>query len=218
MALPVTFGNLTQATGAQLDQNFAALGGLVNIPGTIVGTNALTMSLATDAPAIGAYVDGMVFVGVAVATNSASITFGVGALSALTVYKDTSAGPAVLSAGDVVLANAYGFAYDSALNGGSGGFHLRQYAAAISLQATLTFGNTAANTTSEVSITAAGFTLAKVGDMVMIGPPTSVISGVMYMGYVAANGTINIRAANVTAASLTPTGGTFRIGVRGAGS
>jgi len=218
MTLPTTFANLNQATGGQLDDNFAALGKITPIHGVIAGTDALTLTPQTDTPSVDLYETGNIFVGVAAGTNTAAVTLAVGGLGALSVYKDTSAGPAALSPGDIFTGNAYGFIYDAALSGGAGGFHLQQYAAVISLQATLTFSNTPANTTSEVSITAAGFSLAKVGDMVMIGPPTSVISGVMYMGYVAANGTINVRAANVTAASLTPTGGTFRIGVRGAGS
>lgn len=217
MSLPTSFASLTQGTGQQLDDNFAALGAITPIPGVLAGTNSLTLTPQTDTPAVGAYQTGNVFVGVAAGTNTGAVTLAVGSLGALSVYKDTSAGPAVLSAGEIFIGNAYGFVYDAALNAGAGGFHLQQYAAVLSLQATLTFGNTAAHTSSDVSITAAGFSLAKVGDMVMIGAPTSVISGVMYMGYVAANGTVNVRALNGTAASLTPTGGTFRIGVRGAG-
>lgn len=218
MALPNTFGNQTVSTGQQLDDNFAALGKVATLPGVLSGTNSLALALQTDVASVAAYQNGNVFVGVAAGTNTGGVTLAVGSLSALTVYKDTSAGPAALTAGDIFIGNAYGFIYDPALSSGAGGFHLQRYAAALSVQATLTFVNTAANTSSDVSITAAAFSLAKVGDMVMIGAPTSVINGVVYMGYVAANGTVNIRALNGTAASLTPTGGTFRIGVRGAGS
>lgn len=216
MALPVLFGNLNQGTGDELDQNFAALGAIATIPGTIAGTNSLTFSALSGSPAVTALANGNSFVGQATNTNNASVTLAIGALSPLTVYKDTESGPIPLSGGEIVTNNSYVFRYDSTLNSGAGGFHISNAVAAITLQATITFSNTAANASQDQNVTVGNASLAKVGDLVMLGPPTSVIAGVMYMGYVPAAGTIAVRAANITAASLTPTGGTFRIGVRGA--
>lgn len=213
MGLPTTFANLTQATGQELDTNFAALGKIITIPGVIAGTNALSLTLQADTPTVGFYETGNSFVGVAAATNTLAVTLAVGSLSALSVYKDTEAGPVALTGGEIVIGNSYGFRYDAALNSGAGGFHLQSLIVAITAQATITFTNTAANASQDQNVSLSN---AKVGDIVMLGPPTSVIAGVMYMGYVPAAGTVAVRAVNATAASLTPTGGTFRIGVRGA--
>jgi hypothetical protein len=216
MALPTTFGSQVLSTGAQLDAMFAALGAITPLPGTLAGTNALTFTPLSNTPTLTAYANGNVLTGIAVATNTTAVTLATGAISPLGVFKDTEAGPVALTGGEIVIGNAYGFRYDSALAGGSGGFHLQNYAMVTSLQATVTFTNTAANTSQDQNVTVGQATLAKVGDMVFLGPPTSVISGVIYMGYVPAAGTVAVRAANVTAASLTPTGGVFRIGLKGA--
>lgn len=216
MALSTTFGNQTTSTGAQLDTNFAELGAITPIPGVLGGTNALAFTPLGNTPTISAYANGNIFVGQAANTNTLAATFAYGALGALSVYKDTESGPVLLTGGEIVIGNAYGFRYDSTLNTGAGGFHLQNYAMVTSLQATITFTNTAANATQDQNVTIGQASLAKVGDMVMLGPPTSVIAGVMYMGYVPAAGTVAVRAANITAASLTPTGGTFRISLKGA--
>ncbi len=213
MALPTLFANQTQSTGSELDGNFAALGKLTPLPGTISGTNTLSLTLLSNTPTVAAFANGNMFVGVAAGTNTSAVTLAVGAVGPLSVYKDTESGPLALTGGEIVTGNSYGFRYDSTLNTGSGGFHLQSLALALTKQATITFSNTAANTTSEQNVT---FANAVVGDLVWLGPPTSVITGVVYMGYVPAAGTVTVRAANVTAASLTPTGGTWRIGIKGA--
>lgn len=128
MALPNAFGPPTiAATGAQLDQNFAALGALTPIPCTIAGTNSLVLTPAALTPTIPAYVNYQVFCGTVAVTNTGVVTIGVGSLAALSVYKDAagpSSGPIALVGGELVAKNIAFFVYDSALNSGSGGFHL----------------------------------------------------------------------------------------------
>lgn len=121
MALPFTFKSVTAATGLDLDNNFNAVGKLGVIPGAIAGTNTLTFTATAGvSPTITAYANYMRFGGVIAATNTTGVTFAYGALAAQTVYKDTAAGPVVLTGGELVLGNFAIFAYDSAL----GGVHL----------------------------------------------------------------------------------------------
>ena len=124
MSLPTTFAALTTATGQQLDNNFSALGALTPIPCSVSGTNAITMVTALNTPSVPSYANYAVFSGVAAATNTGGTTVAVNSLSALTVYKDTVAGPVALSGGEIVAGNVLYLIYDSALNTGAGGFHL----------------------------------------------------------------------------------------------
>ena len=124
MSLPTTFAALTTATGQQLDNNFSALGALTPIPCSVSGTNAITMITALNTPSVPSYANYAVFSGVAAATNTGGTTVAVNSLSALTVYKDTVAGPVALSGGEIVAGNVLYLIYDSALNTGAGGFHL----------------------------------------------------------------------------------------------
>ena len=102
MSLPTTFAALTTATGQQLDNNFSALGALTPIPCSVSGTNAITMVTALNTPSVPSYANYAVFSGVAAATNTGGTTVAVNSLSALTVYKDTVAGPVALSGGEIV--------------------------------------------------------------------------------------------------------------------
>jgi hypothetical protein len=124
MSLPTTFAALTTATGQQLDNNFSALGALTPIPCSVSGTNAITMITALNTPSVPSYANYAVFSGVAAATNTGGTTVAVNSLSALTVYKDTVAGPVALSGGEIVAGNVLYLIYDSALHTGAGGFHL----------------------------------------------------------------------------------------------
>ncbi len=126
MALPWTFANLTQIVTTEWDDNYNALGALVVLPCTVVGTNALalTLSPAAATPTINAYANYMVFSGIAVAANTGATTAAVGALPALNVYRDTPAGPVALTGGELQPGNAFKLTYDSALNAAAGGFHL----------------------------------------------------------------------------------------------
>ena len=102
----------------------AGFGALTPIPCSVSGTNAITMITALNTPSVPSYANYAVFSGVAAATNTGGTTVAVNSLSALTVYKDTVAGPVALSGGEIVAGNVLYLIYDSALNTGAGGFHL----------------------------------------------------------------------------------------------
>lgn len=124
MPLPTLFASLTSATGAMLDGNFAALGAISPIPCAVSGTNALTLTPALAAPTVVAYANYGLFSGVAVANSSTSVTAQVGVMAPLAVFKDTAAGPAALTGGEIRAGNVVGLLYDSSLAAGAGGFHL----------------------------------------------------------------------------------------------
>lgn len=126
MALPNIFA--TQPTGnvpaAFLDQNFAALGAIDCIPGTVAGIDALVYTPAANAPSITSYVQLQGFSFRAVASNTGGVTFRVGVLAVLNVYKPSTGGPVALVAGDIQNNGYYQLYYDVNLNGGLGGFHI----------------------------------------------------------------------------------------------
>ena len=124
MAIPTLFATLNAATGAELDANFAALGALTPIPCTVAGTNTLVLTPAANTPSLAVYSNYGVFIGIAAATNTGAVTAAIGSLPPLPVYKDTTAGPVALAGGEIVIENAVWVMYDSALNSGTGGFHL----------------------------------------------------------------------------------------------
>lgn len=235
MPLPHVFGLQTIPQMSELDDNFNALGALVTIPCAIVGTNALTLTPAvTYAPSVPLYANYQAYCGFAVAANTSSVTAQVGALASLNVYKDTPNGPVLLTGGEIQPGNLIILLYDFIINSGVGGFHLQTGGSDLVGQsltvgaikigtgtfvtrllhrtATLTFSLTNANTTNDLTATLTGVQL---GDDITISPPSTVIAGVGYMGFVPAAGTVTIRALNVTAATLTPTGGTFGITAQG---
>jgi hypothetical protein len=123
MSLPYTFANLTTAQLNYLDANFAALGALTPIPCSTAGTNALALTPLANSPTVTQYANYGAFSGVVAVTNTTAVTAQVGSLPALAVYKDTSAGPAVLTGGELVAGNAFYLVYDAALNSNTGGFH-----------------------------------------------------------------------------------------------
>jgi hypothetical protein len=125
MPLPFIFANATTVTTPQLDADFAALGAFVAIPCTVTGTNALTLGPVGNAPTVAAYVNYMPFSAVAVATNTGATTARLGSLAALSVYKDSPAGPVALAGSEIIIGNLITLIYDAALNAGAGGFHLQ---------------------------------------------------------------------------------------------
>lgn len=125
MALPYSFGNLTAATGWELDTNFNAVGIIGTIPCTISGTNTLTLTPLANNPTISSYANYTRFSGTIANTNSGAVTANVSGTGALNVYKDTTSGPTALSGSELVAHNTAIFIYDSALNSGAGGFHIQ---------------------------------------------------------------------------------------------
>ena len=129
MAYSITqFENNTENSLSALDANFTTFGALVPIPCSISGTN--TLALAQNAvglvptPTIQGYSTNMLFTGIAASTNTGPVQANVGSTGLLNVYKDTAAGPALLSGKEIVANNAISLRYDATLNSGAGGFHL----------------------------------------------------------------------------------------------
>lgn len=118
------FANLTSATGQELDTNFGSLANMAVVSGTVTGTNTLAFTANANWPTLSSYTANQLFAFVAAGTNTGATTFQYGTLPALSVYKDTAAGPVVLVGGEIV-ANTYNYlAYDATLNSNAGGFHL----------------------------------------------------------------------------------------------
>lgn len=125
MAYTVTFAAQTSPTMQSLDAVFTQVGNLGIIPCAVTGTNALTLTPTAGAtPTIAAYFDGLQVAGVVVTTNSTGLTARVGALAALIAYKDSPGGPVACSGGELIALNAFSLRYDSALDSGTGGWHL----------------------------------------------------------------------------------------------
>jgi hypothetical protein len=126
MALPVIFGPLSGDIPLNdLDTNFNAVALLGTIPCTVSGTNTLTLVPNANTPTISGYSNYLRFSGIVAVTNTGAVTCNVSGVGALSVYKDTVSGPVVLSGGELVANNQVIFIYDSALNSGSGGFHIQ---------------------------------------------------------------------------------------------
>lgn len=215
MPLPVTFANLTEALLSYLDDNFAAIGALTPIPCTVTGTNTLALTANSDTPTVAAYSNYMQFSGIAAATNSGAVTAQVDSLGALNVYKDTPAGPVVLTGGEIVSGCLIELVYDSALNTGSGGFHLMQYPAIggithyVTTAQNVTFAAIVPGASLDRTISLIG---AGVNDNVMLGLPAGVSAGLVFQGFVQASTSVILRVQNVTTGTtITPATGTVRI-------
>lgn len=239
MPLPVTFGALASPVAlSDLDDNFAAVGALATIVATIAGTNALTLTLAANTPTISAYANYLRFAGIAASDSSSTVTAQVGALAALPVYKDGINGPEVLFGGEIQSGALVILTCDSALNGGSGGFHLQTGSPILKGQTlnpgaifigasggtlsamiprntttltgvSLAFSIAGANSSTDVTSTLAGVSL---GDYVVVAPPAAAMTaGLGYSGWVPAAGSVTVRQLNVTAATIGTINGTFGI-------
>lgn len=82
----------------------------------------------------------------------------------------------------------------------------------LSATASLTWSVVAAGASQDQTIAVVG---ASIGDIVTLGRPSVVTAGVLYDGRVSATGVASVRATNATSASLTPAGGSFRVGIQG---
>lgn len=216
MALPVAFtGNLTP-TGEQLDQDLAALGALTPIPCTVAGTNAITLTPLANTPSVTAYANYGQFSGVAASTSTAAVQAQVGALPLLNVYKDTIAGPVQAGRNDIVANTKLIFMYDSALNSGAGGFHLispptasvrdNNTTASISLAALLPQSGT------QTTVLLGG---TSIGDVVMLGYPSTVSVALTWDGYVNNAGTVTLNVFNMSSGTVTPNVGNYTVATRG---
>ncbi len=213
MALPFVFANVSTLSTPQLDANYNALGALTPIPCAVSGTNALTLTPAASTPTVAAFSNYQQFTGVASATNTSTVSAVVGALAALPVYKNTTGGPSALIGGEITASCGINLMYDSALNAGNGGFHLLNPAEPliITTSASIGWANIPATSASVSTIFATG---ASVGDVVTVGTPASVPTGIIFFGWVSSVSTVSLQAYNITAASITPVAGTYRVSVR----
>src|SRR5262249_23322684 len=217
------FHTTVNPTGQELDDNLSALTRMGGFPCTVSGSaNAIVLTFAdTNAPPLNAYQNYQEFVFIATGTSSSTVTIKVGALATLNAYKDTSAGPVVMASGEIVQSCSYIAMYDLALNGGLGGFHVRPGAvvtntpinpstilvdgsastitAYVSNSATVSFTVIPANTTQDQVVTFGG---PQPNDIVSRGLAAAVTAGLIFNARVPATGSVTLRAANITAASI----------------
>jgi hypothetical protein len=164
----------------------------------------------------------MQFTGIASATNSTAVTIAVGALPALPGYKDTVAGLSALGGNEIAQTCQFTAIYDSALNSGNGGFHIKSldigpYLVGSAGNSLLTNIVSAAASIGWPNIPVAGSSVStipvtgcSVGDCVLLGMPASVPTGIAFFGWVSTVGVVTIQASNMSGASLTPVAGTYR--------
>jgi hypothetical protein len=118
------FANLTAPTTPELDNNFLAYAVFGNIPCAVTGTNSLVMVQDANTPALTQLTNYLQFSGVFADNNTGPLTIVAGGFGVLPGYKDTPSGPAAFSGGECITGNAFTARYDSALNTGSGGYHV----------------------------------------------------------------------------------------------
>lgn len=209
-----------------MDNNFTTLSAAAPISCGFAGTNTLTLTQnavgLVPSSTLSAYTQGQVFVGVAAGTNTGPVTATVGSLGALNVYKDTLAGPVLLTGNEIIVLNAISLRYDSALNSGAGGFHLSSSTASTggfvvvgntSLtnlysgnSPTLTFTATPGWSSQDqlFSVTAALTSigiLPAVGDFVAVNPPSLGAAGIDYRGFVSGAGSLSLSSVSVVSQS-----------------
>lgn len=210
------FANLTTPTGPQLDNNFLAYAVFCNIPCAVTGTNSIVMTQNANTPALTQLTNFIQFSGVFANTNSGPLTIAAGGFAPLACYKDSPNGPIAFAGGECVAGNAFSARYDSGLPG----YHVTtatSYAGGtitgptqfgtvgppvtriISGLGTLAYSITAANSTQDQHFTLAGVQL---GDSLAIGWLTAPITGMGFTGFMAAAGTIGLRAINPTAGTI----------------
>jgi hypothetical protein len=227
------FGSDTTPDLGDLDENFEAFGVLAPIPCSVSGTNTLTLTQnqATQASSVAltAYENYVAVCGVAAATNSGAATAQVGTLSALNIYKDTLAGPAALTGGEIVAGNAFTLVYDSELNSSAGGWHLISttanvgstitpslvrastglqvgattnptLTAILSASATLTYTSIVPGSSEDQSFTMSGLSIT---DVIATGLPLPVSTGLSYSAYVTNAGTVGVGTVTIRALNAT---------------
>lgn len=227
------FAGVSSATGAQLDANLTAVSNQAPIPCTVSGTNTITLTQEANVYTVTAYGNNMQFSGVASGTNTTAVTAQLGSLGALPVYKDSPAGPVALTGNEIISGCAFTLLYDAALNANAGGFHLfsntGQTGTAINpstiklgsgsvlnryltATANVSFSVFGANSAQEVTISMPG---AVPNDAVQVGPPSMALAALSFIGYVPASGSVNLRAVNAAAATVSLTPGIFRVTAMG---
>lgn len=78
------------------------------------------------------------------------------------------------------------------------------------VEATLDFPSIATFAVDELTVTVAG---ARANDLVMLGPPSGLDSPIIIFGFVSADDTVTVRAANMSGGSVDMASSTYSIGV-----
>lgn len=227
------FGSDTTPSLSDLDKNFEAFGVLAPIPCSVSGANALTLTQnqATQASSVPltSYENYVAVCGIAASTNTGAATAQVGTLSALNIYKDSIAGPVALTGGEIVAGNAFTLQYDSELSAGAGGWHLISttanvgatitpalvrastglqvgsttnptLTAILSAAATLTYTSIVPGSSQDQSFTMSGLSVT---DVLAMGLPLPVSTGLTYSAYVTNAGTVGVGTVTVRALNAT---------------
>lgn len=215
MALPFAFTGNTTPTGEQLDADLTALGALTPIPCVVAGTSALTLTPEPNTPTP-AYAPYSQFTGIAAGTNPGAVLAQVGAQPQLSVYKDTVAGPVLLSGREIVFNTKIILMYDPTLGSGAGGFHLIAPPSANTRQ-----GSTTASIALAALLPQSGTTATvllsptSIGDIIDIGFPSVASVALAWTGFVNNAGTVTLNAFNMSAGTVTPPAGIYTVASRG---
>ena len=127
MTWRTTFGTLSAATPQPLslfDGMFNDVAGMISIPCTASGTNAISLVPLTNAPTLTAYVFYCGFTFIAPATSTGAVTLSFAGLSFLPVY--LADGTTAVGSGQIVNGLVYSVQYNPTINAGNGGFFLQQ--------------------------------------------------------------------------------------------
>jgi hypothetical protein len=81
------------------------------------------------------------------------------------------------------------------------------FQAVLSATATLDFPSIGSNSTEQLTMTVTG---AAVGDVVSLGPPSTIEAGLVWSGFVSAENTVAIRVHNTSGGSVNPASATWR--------
>lgn len=211
-----TFAPLSASQMGFVDANMATLAQMALIPCVMTGTSSITLTpaLSGNGPPSVPYANYQAFVAIANATNTGSVAAHLVGQATLTVWKDTPAGPALLTGGEIVQLNTVVLIYDSLLPGG--GFHLLTGGAYAPVPSA---GPAVVSATSGVTLTAAQMTGSGTGQGVVVrsgaasGLTDTTDTAAHIIAAVPGGGSVvsasfNMRYVNLSSQTMTISGGT----------
>lgn len=159
MSLPNIFATQSgNVTASELDANFNAVGNMGLYRCTATGTNTITLTPATNQPAVSAYAGNLGVFFVAANTSTGPVQAQVGILPEIPVYNQDGT---IAGANSILANSAYTMFYEASLNTGAGGWQLAQTPAAAqsnvvnnSISGFLPSGITGTSTTAALSVSA----------------------------------------------------------------